>query len=102
MNDEQDDNVQMVPKPKGYAAVNEAFADARKQNGLLREIVKERADAARAGPNWEEVGPALLAACEAMVHAWGDETWGTVYAMERALPACRAAIARAALMRRHG
>jgi hypothetical protein len=39
--------------------------------------------------------PKLLAALKAMVSAYGDKTWGTVYAMERALPDARAAIAAA-------
>lgn len=50
---------------------------------------------AKANARLISAAPDLLAALEGVVSAYGDTTWGTVYAMERALPAARAAIAKA-------
>ncbi|MCC6716507.1 MAG: hypothetical protein IT555_01355 [Acetobacteraceae bacterium] len=57
---------------------------------------QEQAEAiAEANARLISAAPDLLAALEGVVSAYGDTTWGTVYAMERALPAARAAIAKA-------
>ena len=51
---------------------------------LLNEIARLRASNAK-----------LLAALKEVVAAVGDKTWGTVFALERALPSAREAIANA-------
>lgn len=73
---------------------NEAEADAGMSltTQRFRRVLNELDDREDALAILRAENQALRSALRGVVNAYTDETWGTVHAMERALPAARAAL----------